>query len=166
MPSHHRTGSCEYVQRRNVSVIYTLHAYVIVVTLCRYGYTHYIHVKLMMEKEVKFFWQDVACQYWPYAVKVTPPTSSALQMTPCLPVMHAKAHTWHCQVCPIHCCDVYTLTLIIKVLWGGRWQDGAAAGSGEDMEQFFSYLSRWSSSTKSMLAYSKYFFLITMMLYS
>ena len=59
----------------------------------------------------------------------------ALASTPCLPVMHAKAHSWHCQV-----------------LWGGRWQDGAAGGSGEDMEQIFSYLSRWNFTTKTMTA--------------
>ena len=41
----------------------------------------------------------------------------------------------------------------IKVLWGAQWQDGAGAGSGEDMELFFSYISRWSPSIKYMLAY-------------
>ena len=40
--------------------------------------------------------------------------------------------------------------------WGGRWQDGAAGGSGEDMEQIFSYLSRWRFATKSMTAASTY----------
>ena len=39
---------------------------------------------------------------------------------------------------------------------GARWQDGAGAGSGEDMELFFSYISRWSPSTKYMLAYRTY----------
>ena len=49
--------------------------------------------------------------------------------------MHAKAHSWHCQV-----------------LWGGRWQDGAAGGSGKDMEQIFSYLSRLNLTMKNMTA--------------
>jgi len=40
-------------------------------------------------------------------------------------------------------------------LWGGRWQNGAGAGAGEDMEQFFSYMSRWGSSTKNMIAACK-----------
>ena len=42
------------------------------------------------------------------------------------------------------------------MLWGARWQDGAGAGSGEDMELFFSYISRWGPSTKYMLAYRTY----------
>lgn len=42
----------------------------------------------------------------------------------------------------------------MQILWSGRWQDGAAAaaGAGEDMEQLFSYLSRWNSTTKNMSA--------------
>jgi hypothetical protein len=35
-------------------------------------------------------------------------------------------------------------------LFGGQWQDGAAAGSGEDMELLFSYLSRLGIITKAM----------------
>ncbi|XP_064386631.1 uncharacterized protein LOC135335130 [Halichondria panicea] len=54
---------------------------------------------------------------------------------PCLSVMHAKAHSWHCQV-----------------LWGGRWQPNSAAGAGEEMEQLFSYLSRFNLTTKYMNA--------------
>ena len=41
-----------------------------------------------------------------------------------------------------------------QILWGGRWQDGAAGGSGEDMEQLFSYLSRWGFPTKYLTAAS------------
>ena len=95
---------------------------------------------------------DVICKYWPWANKTTfPDTINGNDITPCLPVMHAKAHTWHCQV-SMHA--MYTIiSFILKVLWGARWQDGAGAGSGEDMELFFSYISRWSSSTKYMLAY-------------
>ena len=43
----------------------------------------------------------------------------------------------------------------LKILWGGRWQDGAGSGSGEDMELLFSYLSQWAFPTRNMLAYSK-----------
>ena len=43
----------------------------------------------------------------------------------------------------------------LQLLWGGRWQDGAAAGSGEDMELLFSYLSRLNLITKNMSAASK-----------
>ena len=47
-----------------------------------------------------------------------------------------------------------------QILWGGRWQDGAAGSSGEDMEQLFSYLSRWGFSTKTMTAASVYIMII------
>ena len=43
----------------------------------------------------------------------------------------------------------------MKILWGGRWHDETGAGSGEDMEQLFSYLSKWGFTTRNMLAYSK-----------
>ncbi|XP_065918950.1 uncharacterized protein [Dysidea avara] len=65
----------------------------------------------------------------------------ALEIVPCLPAMHAKAHSWHCSV-----------------LWGERWQDESGAGSGEHMELLFSYLSRWGL-TKYMLAYRREEFL-------
>ena len=38
---------------------------------------------------------------------------------------------------------------VYQILWGGRWQEGAAFGAGEDMEQLFSYL---YNTTKSMNA--------------
>ena len=77
-------------------------------------------------------------------------------MKPCLSVMHAKAHSWHCQVHHesvdiLYMCTWSSISLI-QILWGGRWQNGAAAGAGEDMEQLFSYMSRWSSTTKNMHA--------------
>ena len=40
---------------------------------------------------------------------------------------------------------------------GGRWQNGSAAAAGEEMEQLFSYLSRFNITTKSMTAASKMF---------
>ena len=39
--------------------------------------------------------------------------------------------------------------------WDGRYQEGAAYSSGEYVEQFFSYLSRYSCTTKYMSASSK-----------
>ena len=94
----------------------------IYVSLFRYGYTHYLHVNTFAEKNIKFFWQDVACQYWPYAERVTPSASHALQMIPCLPVMHAKAHTWHCQVMTlvimcILAINIYVIAIIGLVGW-------------------------------------------------
>ena len=35
---------------------------------------------------------------------------------------------------------------------GGRWQHKAAFSTGEDMEQFFSFLSRFNVTTKNMSA--------------
>ena len=42
--------------------------------------------------------------------------------------------------------------MLIQILWNGRWIDGAAAGSGEEVEQLFSYLSRFNLTTKHMNA--------------
>ena len=67
--------------------------------LHRYGYTHYLHVNDCIQRKVKYLWQDVVCQYWPWAEKAVLSTPAALEIKPCLPAMHAKAHTWHCQVC-------------------------------------------------------------------
>lgn len=101
-----------------------------------FGYSHYLHEKIFAPNNVQWLWQDVICKYWSWAQSKHSlfPQSRALDMKPALSVMHAKAHSWHCQI-----------------LWGGRWQHGAGGGAGEDMEQFFSYMSRWGSSTKNML---------------
>ena len=48
-------------------------------------------------RKVKYVFQDVICHYWPWANKVNFPLDIP-EMVPCLPAMHAKAHTWHCQV--------------------------------------------------------------------
>ncbi|XP_064390969.1 uncharacterized protein LOC135338816 isoform X2 [Halichondria panicea] len=101
-----------------------------------FGYPHYLHTKYF--SKAKCVWADVMCQYWPWAkskVNSCPETKDAMSSQPCLSVMHAKAHSWHCQV-----------------LWGGRWQPNSAAGAGEEMEQLFSYLSRFNLTTKYMNA--------------
>ncbi|XP_038071093.1 uncharacterized protein LOC119739989 [Patiria miniata] len=105
----------------------------------KYGYPHYLHVHFLLPKQVTFLWLDVACKYFPWArqeeiTQLDPSYKTAVtDIKPALSVMHAKAHSWDCQV-----------------LWGGRNQDGAGAGAGEDMELFFSYLSRCGSTTKNM----------------
>lgn len=38
-----------------------------------------------------------------------------------------------------------------QALWGGRWQNGAAATTGEEVEQINSHFSRLGCSTKHML---------------
>jgi len=117
----------------------------------------YIQTMYLGHRNLDYLMHDVICKYWPWANHARHSDSSGgNEITPCLPVMHAKAHTWHCQA---SCYAVYRTRIyicILKVLWGARWQDGAGTGSREDMELFFSYISRWSPSTKYMLAYRKY----------
>lgn len=88
-----------------------------------YGYAHYLQVNYYVPKNVEFFWYDVICKYWPWLKKNDLATSK--KMSPALSVMHAKAHDWSCQV-----------------LWGGRWQSGAAATTGEEVEHINSHFSR------------------------
>ena len=102
-------------------------------------------------------WADVICQYWPWALSKAnscPDLKEAMSSQPCLSVMHAKAHSWHCQVTVV----VVSLwmcgatSIVLQILWGGRWQPNAAGGAGEEMEQLFSYLSRFNLTTKYMSA--------------
>ena len=65
----------------------------------RFGYPHYLHTKIF--SEAKCVWADVMCQYWPWALSKAnscPEAREAMSSQPCLSVMHAKAHSWHCQV--------------------------------------------------------------------
>lgn len=44
---------------------------------------------------------DIICLYWPWALSKAskhPELEDAMSAQPCLSVMHAKAHSWHCQV--------------------------------------------------------------------
>ncbi|XP_028420754.1 uncharacterized protein LOC114546243 [Perca flavescens] len=83
-----------------------------------------------------FFCMDVACRYFPYLEKVAtqcPELQTLQTMRPLLSVMHAKAHTWTCEL-----------------KWGGRTQEGAGNTIGEEVEQVNSFLSRAAMSTKYM----------------
>lgn len=54
--------------------------------------------------------------------------------------------------------DFYFLTTIFyvqQVIWGGRWQDGSACSTGEEVEQINSHMSRCGNTTKYMLPESK-----------
>ena len=67
----------------------------------RYGYPHYLHVNVF--PNAKHIWGDVMCLYWPWALKKAEKEDSsmyaeAMNAKPCLSVMHAKAHSWSCQV--------------------------------------------------------------------
>jgi len=61
-----------------------------------YGYAHYIQITDMIPRKVSFFWEDIACKYWPWLTKKDQKTASS--MKPALSVMHGKAHSWSCQV--------------------------------------------------------------------
>ncbi|XP_028409280.1 uncharacterized protein LOC114531881 isoform X1 [Dendronephthya gigantea] len=102
-----------------------------------YGYAHYLHLNFVHPNNVRFLWEDVICKYWPWAKRVTSEQNKmALTDTkPALSLMHGKSHSWNCQV-----------------IWSGRWQEGAAATPGEEVEQINSYLSRLGSTTKNMIA--------------
>ncbi|KAL4007367.1 hypothetical protein ACER0C_001219 [Sarotherodon galilaeus] len=85
---------------------------------------------------ITFLCSDVACKYFPYLSKVAqqcPELRNLLSMRPFLSVMHAKAHTWKCEI-----------------KWGGTFQDGAGSTVGEEVEQVNSFLSRVAITTKYM----------------
>ena len=65
---------------------------------CRFGYMHFLHTRELCERNVKFMWHDVVCQYFPWSERVNFDCPKAVNMKPCLPLMHSKAHSWHCQV--------------------------------------------------------------------
>ena len=62
-----------------------------------HGYEHEPYTKIFVPLEVKYLWQDVVCKYWPW-VKNKMQLFEMGNLKVCLPVMHAKAHSWHCQV--------------------------------------------------------------------
>ena len=49
------------------------------------------------------------------------------------------------------CCQYPLLNYLIQVLWGGRWQDGSASTTGEEVEQINAHVSRCTNTTKYML---------------
>ena len=60
---------------------------------------HKRHNFFILQKEfpkAKFIAMDTACKYWPWLQKVDKDRSE--QQEPLLSVMHAKSHTWTCQV--------------------------------------------------------------------
>ncbi|GAQ89043.1 hypothetical protein KFL_004820030 [Klebsormidium nitens] len=101
----------------------------------RYGYAYFLDRHFLQQKGVKFIYQDIICKYFPWREKVREKMGhgDGGGIRPALNLMHGKLHSWECQV-----------------LFGGLWQDGAGAGSGEDMELLFSYLSRLGIITKLM----------------
>ncbi|XP_073799249.1 uncharacterized protein isoform X2 [Danio rerio] len=92
--------------------------------------------KELTPRNVQFMCTDVICKYWPYLQRVVrdcPELSPLLDMKPFLSVMHAKAHSWKCEI-----------------KWGGRNQEGAGTTLGEEVEQVNSFLSRTAICSKYM----------------
>lgn len=57
--------------------------------------------KQLASQNVQFFCSDVVCKYWPYLQRVVghcPELPDLLNMRPFLSIMHAKAHSWMCEV--------------------------------------------------------------------
>lgn len=96
------------------------------------GYAHYLQINYYVPRKAQFFWYDIVCKYWPWLRKND--SGTAQEMKPALSVMHSKTHAWSCQA-----------------LWGGRWKDGAAATTGEEVKHINSHFSRLGCCTKYML---------------
>ncbi|XP_041825540.1 uncharacterized protein LOC121629810 [Melanotaenia boesemani] len=85
-----------------------------------FAYPLYLQ-KQLASQNVQFFCSDVVCRYWPYLQRVMghcPELEDLLNMRPFLSIMHAKAHSWMCEL-----------------QWGGRNQEGAGTTIGEEVEQ-------------------------------
>lgn len=100
-----------------------------------FAYPLYLQ-KHLASQTVQFFCSDVVCKYWPYLQRVVdhcPELGDLLNMRPFLSIMHAKAHSWMCEL-----------------KWGGRNQEGAGTTIGEEVEQVNSFLSRAAICSKYM----------------
>ncbi|KAK5895521.1 hypothetical protein CgunFtcFv8_009208 [Champsocephalus gunnari] len=100
-----------------------------------FAYPLYLQ-KQLSSRNVQFFCPDVVCKYWPYLQRVAshcPELQNLLNMRPFLSIMHAKAHSWLCEL-----------------RWGGRNQKGAGNTIGEEVEQVNSFLSRAAICSKYM----------------
>ncbi|XP_062414077.1 uncharacterized protein LOC134122785 isoform X1 [Pungitius pungitius] len=100
-----------------------------------FAYPLYLQ-KQLNSQTVKYFCSDVVCKYWPYlerVVRFCPELQDLLNMRPFLSIMHAKAHSWTCEL-----------------KWGGRNQEGAGTTLGEEVEQVNSFLSRAALCSKFM----------------
>ena len=76
------------------SVLPPTYYYLLSCIFFSHGYAHYLHTKVFVPLKVKYLWEDVVCKYWPWAIS----KQHLFDMKACLPVMHAKAHLWDCQV--------------------------------------------------------------------
>lgn len=125
--------------------------------------------KELAAQNVGFFCSDVVCKYWPYLQKVVrhcPELQGLLTMHPFLSIMHAKAHSWMCEVmiANLFCTITPDIKLnangnkshLLQLQWGGRNQEGAGITMGEEVEQVNSFLSRAAICSKYMSKAGKY----------
>lgn len=100
-----------------------------------YRHVLFLHSKIPSD----FFCQDVVCKYFPFAEEIgkTEGLEKFAEVTKnCtgfLSWWHGKTHSWPCQL-----------------LWGGSWKLQSAATTGEEQEQVFSTISRYSNNTRYM----------------
>eukprot|EP00111_Clytia_hemisphaerica_P015835 TCONS_00046776-protein len=98
-----------------------------------YGYALYLMKYFMVgEWKVEYCWADVMCKLWKFVKRIEPALCD--RMKPALSTMHAKGHSIQCQV-----------------QWDGLWVEGTGRSTGEETEQFFSYISRCGNTTKYQL---------------
>ena len=69
----------------------------------------------------------------------------------CPIVAHIKLSIQVLRHVVVHKVAVYVTNCFTQALWGGRWQKGAAATMGEEVEQINSHFSQLGCSTKHML---------------
>ena len=81
----------------------------------QYGYPHFLHAFILLPMRVKTLWQDVICQYWPWAKKQAH-KEAVETMQPALSVMHSKAHSWDCQVCHRVYISVCVFVVLVSVV--------------------------------------------------
>ncbi|KAL1267089.1 hypothetical protein QQF64_002764, partial [Cirrhinus molitorella] len=99
-----------------------------------FAYPLYLQ-KQLASQTVQFFCSDVVCKYWPYLQKVVdhcPELEDLLNMRPFLSIMHAKAHSWMCE------------------LNGGTQSRGAGTTIEREVEQVNSFLSQVAICSKYM----------------
>ncbi len=79
-----------------------------------FAYPLYLQ-KQLASQTVQFFCSDVVCKYWPYLQRVVDhcpeleELEDLLNMRPFLSIMHAKAHSWMCEVIMTIRCISYHL---------------------------------------------------------
>ena len=78
----------------------------------QYGYSMFLHKWVAGALNTEFIWQDIMCKYWPWlesVVKKLPSFAPLLRSSKALSVMHAKAHSFDCQVSGCYLLHCFTI---------------------------------------------------------